>query len=213
MRIPSTTTIPAAIPTTIAHRSYPMMGPRSPLSPSLLSTDSSVLFAYSLSSSITDLFREQGYLEPSLTTSAQDVVDIVLAFDRGSALALGWVIAAAATGIASESWLTLDSEDHERAPLGVSGLLLSWIIAWPLGQVFKAAAFWSVFGSGWAASIVGSTSAPNPSFLPSSAMLDDPLSLEALVRDLVGAIPDGAGTLITMILWRRFLLWRGEWWQ
>jgi len=75
--------------------------------------------------------------------SAQDFIDITLAFNSAAALALGWLLAGTVTGISRESWFSLSAEDHQSSVLGISGVLRTWLLAWPLGQALKQLALGS----------------------------------------------------------------------
>lgn len=160
-----------------------------PLSAGLLITDGSVCTLYSFSSSIAGLFTSGEYLEATLDVTAQDIVDLAVAFDSALALALGWCLASAVTGVCSEEWWSLSAEDHSSSALGVSGVLRNWIVGWPLGELLRTLALAGIVGGGWAT--VGE--------VPSMG----------LVEVATKAASDGAGLLVCLTLWRSFLL---NWW-
>ena len=165
--------------------------PPTPLSAGLLVTDGAVCMLYSFSSSIAGLFTSGEYLEPTLDVTAQDVVDLAVAFDSALALALGWCLASAVTGcVCSEDWFGLPAEEHAGSALGVKDVLKNWIVGWPLGELLRALALFGIVAGGWAM----------PSELPATG-------LPAIASSLAS---DGAGTLVALTLWRRFLL---MWWM
>ena len=186
---------PLLRPTGLApgHRAVVMMASTSPppLSAGLLATDGAVCALYSLFSSIFGLFSSGEYLSPTLAVTAQDLVDVVVAFDSASALALGWCLASAVTGcICSQDWFSLPADQHQGSALGVKGLLTNWLVGFPLGEVLKALALYGIAAGGWAA----------PSQLPSTSALDVATTL----------VFDGVGILVALTLWRRWLLgWLG----
>ena len=167
----------------------PTPQPPAPLSPLLLLGDGSVLLCYSLSSSITGLFRAEEYLEPPALL--QDIVDISLAFDQAGALALGWILASLATGATSHRWLALPWEEHQRSALGVNKLLPTWMLAWPLFEMMKVVA---------ASQLASWSTVALATDLPQLAQLS---SVQTLATD-------GAGLLLIIALWRSWLL---RWWN
>lgn len=84
----------------IAMAMRPPPPPPPPLSPALLAADGAVVAGYSVSCSLVGLFTSGAYLEPPIV-SFQDVIDIAYAFDVAAALSIGWMIASAAVGAAS----------------------------------------------------------------------------------------------------------------
>ena len=181
-----------------------------PLSGPLLLADSGMLSLYSMSASITGLFTSGEYLEPpGLAVSAQDFVEISLAFDQAAALALGWCVASALTGIVcSESWFNIEGDEHRQAPLGIAGLLSNWVVSWPLGIALKATAAYGLALT-HSASVVSSAGSL-VYFLGASSYATDPASAAAdLVLRTAGS--DGAGALLVLTLWRTWLLrWTGR---
>ena len=117
-------------------RPPPPPPPPPPLSPALLAADGAVVAGYSISCSLVGLFTSGAYLEPPIV-SFQDVIDIAYAFDVAAALSIGWMIASAAVGAASNDWIT---QDHSASPIGLSRVLPAWLLGWPLGVALKAAA-------------------------------------------------------------------------
>ena len=112
---------------------------------------------------------------------------MAVAFDSALALALGWCLASVVTGVCSQDWLALSADEHAGSVLGVKGILSNWLLGFPLGEVIKALALYSVFAGGWA-----STPGVSPAEIASSVALD------------------GAGTLVVITLWRRWLVtWSG----
>jgi hypothetical protein len=159
-----------------------------PLSGFLAATDSAVLFCYSLSASIADLFTSGEYMQPPVV-AFQDVIDITRALDYAVALALGWLLASAASGLCSFEWMALPFEEHRRSALGLHRMLPTWLLAWPLGEAFKYATALSI--AQWSTATIGSGALG--------------LSIEMVARD-------GAGILVTMLLWRSWLLsWANRW--
>ena len=110
-------------------RPPPPPPPPPPLSPALLAADGAVVAGYSISCSLVGLFTSGAYLEPPIV-SFQDVIDIAYAFDVAAALSLGWMLASAAVGAASNDWIT---QDHSASPIGLSRVLPAWLLGWPLG--------------------------------------------------------------------------------
>ncbi len=111
------------------------------LSLALLAADGSIAVLFSLACSIGALFQNGEYLEPArLDSLASDMTDIALALDDAAALAVGWLLAAAATGACDEDWVSLPDEEHERSPVGSSRVLRTWALGWPLGEALKQVA-------------------------------------------------------------------------
>ena len=126
----------------------------------------------------------------SLTPPCVAAVDLAVAFDSAVALALGWCLASAITGVCAQDWVALPADKHANSVLGVNGVTANWLLAFPLGQLLKGVALYGVFASGWAA-----------------ACGVPPLSETALASS---CILDGAGLLVCIALWRRYLLvWMG----
>jgi len=169
-----------------------MASPPPPPAPSagLLATDGAVLMLYSFSASIAGLFTSGEFLEPSLMVTSQDLVDLVVAFDSAGALALGWCLASIVTNVCAQEWLELPPDAHTGSVLGVKGVLQNWLLGFPLGLALRAMALLAMSTGGWATT----------NELP-------PLDAAALVES---AGVDGAGTLLALTLWRRWLLaWFG----
>jgi hypothetical protein len=102
------------------------------------------------------------------------------------------VAARAVTGVCSAEWLGLPSEEHEASLLGAKGVWANWLLGFPLGEALKAFALFGVATGGWA----------DPGELPA-----DWQSAPALARMVA---LDGVGILLTLTLWRRWLLgWAG----
>ena len=154
--------------------------PPSPLSPGLLAADCAVISAYSISGAITSLFTNQEYLNPPVV-AAQDLVDIAYTFNSAAALAAGWAVAAAVTGASRIDWSFLD---HSESPIGLAKVLPCWLLSWPVGVTLKALA--ALEFAQWSSQTF--------------------VSLEGLV-DMQTAAADGAGVLLTVALWRTWLLW------
>ena len=169
--------------------------PPPPLSSLLLATDGSILLSYSLSASIARLFTSGEYIEVMDTSRPfvefKDFVDIVFVFDSAAALALGWLLAGAVSGVCSVDWLALPADEHDKSALGLYRVLPTWLLAWPLSEGFKAVAgegikSWSMWTTGGA-------------FLQNV--------------DASSAAVDGVALLIVIVLWRKWLLgWVNRWW-
>ena len=118
----------------------------------------------------------------------RNAVDLAVAIDGAAALALGWCLASVLTGVCRESWFALTAEEHSSSALGVKGVLENWLVGFPIGEAMKALALFGVAAGGWTSQLMGADDAA----LASATALD------------------GAGLLLALTLWRRFLLgWFG----
>ena len=115
-------------------------------------------------------------------------MDLTIAFDNAAALALGWCVASIITGVCADDWLSLPADEHASSFLGVKGVLANWLIAAPLGQALKALALYGVLTGGWSA--VGEATLP---------AVDLPALANTFALDV-------SGLLLSLTLWRRFLL-------
>ena len=160
-----------------------------PLDTGLLAADGGICLLYSFSSSIAALFTSGEFLDPSLVVSSRDLVDLTVAFDSATALALGWCLACAIapTGVCAD-WLGRPLEEHAASALGVKGVFANWLIGFPLGEILKAIALYGIFVGGWA----------SQSELPLASASDFELARNVAL--------DGAGLLVALTLWRRWLL-------
>ena len=120
-------------------------------------------------------------------------VDLAVAFDSAVAVAFGWCLASAVSGVCAQNWLSLDTEEHTSSALGAKGVLANWIIAWPLGEVLRFIALFGLVGG----QIDGEWA------LAAESVRDGLLTLPSLVGN---AALDGAGVLLALTLWRRWLL-------
>ena len=145
--------------------------------------DGNVLLCYSLFASIGGLFTSgEMYASADL---AKDLLDISLAFSVASSLVISWLLAASLCGACREDWFFLEGDEHVQAPLGVSRLLASWLVAAPLLLLVRAA----------------SSTVP-PALFDADAWRRADISL--LLGDAASA--DYFAVLVVMTLWRRWLL-------
>ena len=173
-----------------AHRVLLSATPPPPETPSpsgldlqLCLLDGNVLLCYSLFASIGGLFTSgEMYASADL---AKDLLDISLAFSAASSLVISWLLAASLCGACREDWFFLEGDEHVQAPLGVSRLLASWLVAAPLLLLVRAA----------------SSTVP-PALLDADAWRRADISL--LLGDAASA--DYFAVLVVMTLWRRYLL-------
>ena len=151
-------------------------------------TDAAVLFCYSLSGSIAELFTSGEYLTPP-GAGIGDLIDITRALDYAVALALGWLLACAASGMCSFEWMALPFDEHRRSALGLYRMLPTWVLAWPLSEALKYAASLGI--AQWSTATTGS-------------------GVLGMNMDTVAI--DGAGVLLVMAIWRNWLLcWANRW--
>ena len=115
--------------------------------------------------------------------SLQDFVDIGYAFECAAALVAGWAIGSLIAGASSSDWFF---KEHATAPLGLYRVLPAWLLAWPLGAALKLLAT-----EEYARATPGITAA---------------VDMQAIAMD-------GAGLLVSIWLWRTWLLaWASDRW-
>lgn len=160
----------------------PQPPPPKQLSQTLVVLDAAMVAVYSLTASVFKLAMRnpQDLLAPPWQGMdlQMDLRDINLEFNSAIALAFAWAVGGVLGGACDESWISLDAEEHQRAPFGVARVLRGWLVAAPVACVVKALGVAAVV-------------------LP----LGGGLRVDALA-----ALADIGGLLAVILLWRRWLL-------